>query len=43
MLDADTYPKAYINHGKFKIEFRDAKLKNKCIDLKALIRFKDLK
>ena len=40
MLDADTYPKAYINYGKIKIEFREAQLKNKSIDLKALIRFK---
>lgn len=28
MLDADSYPKAYIKHGKYKLEFTNAKKSN---------------
>jgi methionyl-tRNA formyltransferase len=31
MLDADTYPKSFINHGQFKIEFFDSIFLNKDI------------
>ena len=41
MLDAETYPKALINYGKMKIEFKNAKIKNNnSIDLKASIKLK---
>ncbi len=40
MLDADSYPKAFIDYGKMKIEFRDASKKNNSIDLKATIKLK---
>ena len=37
MLDADSYPKAYIKFGKFKIEFFNANIKNKNILLNCKI------
>ena len=40
MLDAETYPKAVINYGKMKIEFKNAKMKHNFIDLKASIKLK---
>ena len=40
MLDAETYPKAFINYGKMKIEFKNAKIKKNYIDLKASIKLK---
>ena len=40
MLDAETYPKAFINYGKMKIEFKNAKIKKNYIDLKAYIKLK---
>ena len=40
MLDAETYPKALINYGKLKIEFKNAKMNNNFIDLKASIKLK---
>ncbi len=40
MLDADTYPKAFINYGKMKIEFKNAKIKKNHIDVKASIKIK---
>lgn len=32
MLDADSYPKAFIKHGKFNIKFNNAKLSKKSIN-----------
>ena len=38
MLDADTYPKAYIDHGEFRIEFTKARQINKCLQTEVIIR-----
>ncbi|MAE21965.1 MAG: methionyl-tRNA formyltransferase [Pseudomonas sp.] len=34
MLDAESYPKAYIKHGNFNIEFSDASIKNGKLEAK---------
>lgn len=34
MLDAEQYPKAFIEYGKMKLEFTDAELLNGCIEAK---------
>jgi methionyl-tRNA formyltransferase len=38
MLDAPTYPLAYIDHGDFRLEFSDAKLKDDIIDARVIIK-----
>lgn len=38
MLDAPTYPKAFINYGDLKFEFEDSKLENKVISAKVIIK-----
>ena len=38
MLDAPTYPKAFINYGNFKLEFENSKLENKVIYAKVKIK-----
>lgn len=40
MLDAPTYPKAFINYGNFRLEFDYAKLKDKKISAKVKIKIK---
>lgn len=37
MLDAETYPLAFINHGNLKVYFSKAKIKNNMITVKAKI------
>ena len=32
MLDAPTYPRAFIDHGNFKLELSDFKLKNNMLE-----------
>ena len=41
MLDAPTYPLAYIEHGDFLLEFSDAQLSGKSIDARVTIRRKE--
>ena len=38
MLDAPTYPKAYINYGDLKFEFSHSNLKNDFIEAKVIIK-----
>jgi len=38
MLDAPTYPLAYINHGDFKFEFSHSKLKDDIIEARVIIK-----
>lgn len=38
MLDAPTYPKAFINYGNFKLEFESSKLEKKVISAKVKIK-----
>ena len=39
MLDAESYPSAFINYGNFKIEFNNAKITKKKLDANVNIRF----
>jgi len=41
MLDAPTYPKAFINYGNLKLEFENSKLENKFISAKVKIKKKE--
>lgn len=41
MLDAPTYPLAYIEHGDFLLEFSDAQLSGKSIEARVTIRRKE--
>jgi methionyl-tRNA formyltransferase len=41
MLDAPTYPLAFIEHGDFQIEFSHARLLDNCIEARVTIRHKD--
>ena len=38
MLDAETYPLAYINYGNLKIEFKNAKLNKKFLSANVKIK-----
>jgi methionyl-tRNA formyltransferase len=38
MLDAPTYPLAYIDHGDFRLEFSDAKFKDDIINARVIIK-----
>lgn len=38
MLDADTYPRAFIEDGNHRIEFRDAELSEDMVTAKAILR-----
>lgn len=38
MLDAPTYPLAYVNHGNFRVEFCDSKLKNNIVEARVIIK-----
>ncbi len=40
MLDAKTYPPAFINYGKFRIEFKKANINSKNINVNASIKIK---
>jgi methionyl-tRNA formyltransferase len=37
MLDAETYPSSFINHGEFKLEFSEASLENDSLEAKVKI------
>ena len=38
MLDAETYPRAYMNHGDFRIEFRNASLRDDAVECEVTIK-----
>ena len=38
MLDADTYPKAFIKHGSFTVEFVDATIHEKSLEARVIIK-----
>ena len=41
MLDADGYPRAFLDHGDFRLEFRDARLKGNTVEARATLRMAD--
>ncbi len=41
MLDADTYPHAFLNHGAFHLEFTDARLDGGIVSATVTIRLRD--
>lgn len=38
MLDAEGYPRAFIEHSGYRIEFRDAALENRAVSARVLVR-----
>lgn len=43
MLDAPTYPLAFLEHGNFRLEFSNAQILNGAIDARVIIHQRDLK
>lgn len=41
MLDAPTYPLAFIDHGDFRLEFSEARLSSNSVEARVSIKFKD--
>ena len=41
MLDAEGYPRAFLDHGDFRLEFRDARLKGDTVEARATLRMAD--
>ena len=41
MLDAEGYPRAFLDHGDFRLEFRDAHLKDDTVEARATLRMAD--
>ena len=41
MLDAEGYPRAFLDHGDFRLEFRDARLKDDTVEARATLRMAD--
>lgn len=41
MLDADTYPRAFLDHGRFRLEFSEARLRDGAIEARVRIAPKE--
>ena len=41
MLDADTYPRAFLDHGDFRLEFSDAKRGHNAVVARVTFKLRD--